>query len=76
LNLAVPRQSSSGFTLAESVWDDTAAIVTQAIYTQLLHNSVLDLNRAARALHHAIRQLRDADPEHPSTWAAFIHTGP
>ncbi|MGC4900479.1 CHAT domain-containing protein [Micromonospora echinospora] len=30
----------------------------------------------ARALHHAVRRLRDAYPNKPSIWAPFVHLGP
>jgi CHAT domain-containing protein len=36
----------------------------------------VDVSRAAVALHHATRRLRDRYPGSPATWAAHIHTGP
>ena len=36
----------------------------------------VDLSRAAVALHHATRRLRDRYPDSPTTWAGHIHTGP
>jgi hypothetical protein len=35
----------------------------------------LDTGRAARALHYAIRTLRDNDRSTPSLWAAYVHAG-
>jgi hypothetical protein len=34
-----------------------------------------DPGRAAQALHHAVRKLRDTAPTLPSRWAAYIHSG-
>jgi hypothetical protein len=59
-----------------SVWDDSAATITTGLYPQLLHNGNLDTRTAANALHHTTRTLRDTNPNRPSTWAPFIHTGP
>jgi CHAT domain-containing protein len=36
----------------------------------------VDVSRAAAALHHATRRLRDRYPNLPAIWAAHIHTGP
>jgi hypothetical protein len=35
----------------------------------------LDTSRAARALHGAVRLLREQYPSTPSMWAAYIHAG-
>ena len=36
----------------------------------------VDVSRAAVALHHATRRLRDRYPGSPAIWAGHIHTGP
>lgn len=59
-----------------SVWDTTAATITQDLYPQLIRGDGLDPTDTAHALHHTIRKLRDTQPERPSTWAPFIHIGP
>jgi len=57
--------------------DDRLALeVADGFYTALHTGSgALDTSRAAAALHQAVRQLRDALPEMPSLWGAFLHAG-
>jgi CHAT domain-containing protein len=60
-----------------SVYDRTAADVAEAVYRELVVDGVPRPQRSAAALHHAVRQLRDDDPElGPSAWTPFIHIGP
>jgi len=58
--------------------DTTAVTVADTFYTHLhTHpdDPTPDTNRAAHALHHAIRALRDQYPNLPSLWAAYLHAG-
>ncbi|MGE6955128.1 CHAT domain-containing protein, partial [Staphylococcus capitis] len=59
-----------------SVWDTSAATITADLYPQLLRHGSLSTHNAAGALHRTTRALRDTSPDHPTTWAPFIHTGP
>jgi hypothetical protein len=59
-----------------SVWDASAADVTEHVYPRLVEDGRLNSRHAAEALHHAIRQLRDANPYRPSRWVPFLHAGP
>lgn len=59
-----------------SVYDDTAADVAQAVYRDMAATGSLDPGRSARALHDAVRGLRDSGQVPPSAWAPFTHTGP
>ena len=59
-----------------SVWDDSAASITQHLYPQLQRNGTFDPTTSAEALHHAVHQLRSSQPGRPSTWIPFIHIGP
>ncbi|MBA2807063.1 CHAT domain-containing protein [Streptomyces sp. KM273126] len=61
---------------AQWVVDDTCALrVAEAFYTGLRSTTGLDPTRAARALHEAVRQLRQQNGD-PLWWAAYVHTGP
>ena len=56
--------------------DRTAAQTARDFYTALrTDEGSLDTGRAARALHQAVRDLRDAFPRSPSLWAAYLHAG-
>ncbi|MGW8366346.1 CHAT domain-containing protein [Streptomyces wedmorensis] len=61
-----------------SLWeiDDTVALrVAERVYAGLgAPEPVAD--RAAHALHDAVRETRDRYPSTPSLWAAYIHVGP
>ncbi|MFF7241758.1 CHAT domain-containing protein [Streptomyces collinus] len=59
-----------------SVRDDVAADVAEKVYRELWQDDVFRPDRAATALHGAIRSLRDASPHEPSHWMSFTHTGP
>lgn len=59
-----------------SVWDRDAARVARAVYQAVAPGGVLHADGAARALHHAVRDLRAARPGRPSAWTPFTHTGP
>jgi hypothetical protein len=56
--------------------DSTAADIARLVYDELVTDSVLDADRSAIALHHAVKHQRDQNPLKPSLWARYIHTGP
>jgi tetratricopeptide (TPR) repeat protein len=59
-----------------SVPDAAAAHVADAVYSQLAADGRLRADGASEALHHAVREMRDARPSRPSLWAPFVHSGP
>ncbi|MDI3417777.1 CHAT domain-containing protein [Streptomyces luteolus] len=63
-----------------SLWhvDDTiGAGVARSVYEALAAgDGGLDVDRAAEALHAAVRALRDTYPRTPSLWACQVHAGP
>ncbi|GLY38403.1 hypothetical protein Amsp01_044270 [Amycolatopsis sp. NBRC 101858] len=56
--------------------DSIAVRVAKMVYDRLSHNGELHSDRAAHALHEAVRALRARYPQHPHVWAPFIHSGP
>jgi hypothetical protein len=59
-----------------SVYDRAAAEVTRMVYADLAPSGQLVPARSARALHTAVRHLRDTKRTTPSWWIPFIHIGP
>jgi len=59
-----------------SVHDSTAADVVRAVYTDLTVTGAFEPDRAAYALHDAVRALRDMPGLPSSAWTPFTHTGP
>jgi CHAT domain-containing protein/tetratricopeptide (TPR) repeat protein len=59
-----------------SLSDGVAAQVSRGVYGRLVRDGVLYPDGAAAALHHTVRELREARPDQPSRWAPFIHSGP
>lgn len=59
-----------------TVYDQTAADVAEAVYGDLTSTGRFKPDRAALALHKAIRDLRDAKRLSASDWSPFTHTGP
>ncbi|MFF1872809.1 CHAT domain-containing protein [Kitasatospora herbaricolor] len=60
------------------IYDPIAVSVADSFYSHLRterDNNVPDVNRAAHALHDAVRALRDQHSNLPSLWAAYIHAG-
>lgn len=60
--------------------DPLAPTIADAFYARLSSASIasasaLDTGRAAEALHHTLRDLRDQYPDRPSLWGAYIHAG-
>jgi len=57
--------------------DDAVAVtIADAFYSSLRSpQGTLDTSRAAHALHHAVRAIRDDIPGTPSQWAAYLHAG-
>ncbi|WP_203909199.1 CHAT domain-containing protein [Rhizocola hellebori] len=52
-----------------------SATVAEAVYPALVHNGVVVSDRAAAALHHAVRSLRDGGTG-LADWLPFVHYGP
>jgi CHAT domain-containing protein len=71
---------SSAFLLAgypESVgtlWEVESTRIG-AFLSGFYNRALADGSSAALALHHTVRELRDAAPDRPHTWAAYIHAG-
>ncbi|MDQ0710647.1 hypothetical protein QFZ55_000099 [Streptomyces luteogriseus] len=59
-----------------SVYDDIAADVAAQVYRDLTSTGRFEPGSAARALHTAVRRLRDEQRAAPGDWAPFTHTGP
>jgi CHAT domain-containing protein len=64
-----------------SIMDDDAPLVAGEVYSHLVRGQHLDSTRAAYALHHAVRRLRDRleesgdGPSSFASWVPFIHVG-
>jgi CHAT domain-containing protein len=58
-----------------TIADSPAPDIADAFYTALTRDGTPDRARAAQALHHATRTLRQADPTSPLLWAPYIHLG-
>lgn len=59
------------------VSDLVAVRLTELVYEQLTEDGTVApaLDRAAHALHHAVRELRKIYPGEPQYWAGFVHVG-
>jgi hypothetical protein len=58
--------------------DQVAVQIAEAFYDRIIGEQPgpgLNASNAARALHEAVRELRDAFPATPSLWASHIHAG-
>ncbi|MFM9700224.1 CHAT domain-containing protein [Streptomyces europaeiscabiei] len=56
--------------------DARAVQIADHFYTEIRNGEgVFDSDRAAFALHRAVRKLRDRMPQAPFLWAAFVHAG-
>jgi CHAT domain-containing protein len=58
-----------------SIADPVAAAVARSVYDDIT-TPAPDAGKTAEALHKAIREVRDANPDTPAIWAAHIHVGP
>jgi hypothetical protein len=58
-----------------SIADAPAPRIADILYTALTKNGHPDPENAARALHDAVRQLREEYPADPQLWAPYIHLG-
>ncbi|MEV6811753.1 CHAT domain-containing protein [Micromonospora sp. NPDC051296] len=62
-----------------ALWSISDAVTVQLcadLYAGLAVPGGIDPDRAASALHHAVRQLRAALPGLPELWASYVHIGP
>jgi hypothetical protein len=58
------------------IYDTTAAAVAAGFYAGLRTAAgELDTDQAARALHDAVRAIRDMYPRFPVLWAGYLHVG-
>ncbi|AYG78762.1 hypothetical protein DWB77_00870 [Streptomyces hundungensis] len=55
--------------------DDAASDLTERMYSDLFQHEPLDARDTAPALHRAVRDMRNASPYRPSTWASVVHLG-
>jgi CHAT domain-containing protein len=58
-----------------SISDPIAAAVARSVYDDIT-TPAPDADKAAEALHNAVRDVREANPDTPAIWAAHIHVGP
>ena len=75
-----PRSSFAGSRhVIGTLWDvgnAVAADIAATFYTGLRTSTgIIDTDRAAFALHHAVRAVRDKFPHTPSLWASHLHAG-
>jgi CHAT domain-containing protein len=59
-----------------SVYDQAAANLTRMVYDDLAKSGQLASANSAKALHSAVRHLRDTNRTRPAWWIPFIHIGP
>ncbi|MFI6277286.1 CHAT domain-containing protein [Streptomyces sp. NPDC050988] len=59
-----------------NVPDRAASTIADAFYKSLARQAIPPAAGIPTALHHAVRQMRDAEAHLPSRWAAHYHTGP
>jgi CHAT domain-containing protein len=83
IHLATAFQLAGFPPMIGTLWpisDDYATLIATAFYDHLRTSdtstdALLDTGRAAHALHHTIRRLRDDLPILPAIWAAHLHAG-
>ncbi|MGV9214719.1 CHAT domain-containing protein [Micromonospora sp. RB23] len=62
-----------------ALWSISDALTVRLcadLYDGLAVDGGIEADRAAVALHAAVRRLRAALPDHPDTWAGYAHLGP
>ncbi|MCA1705984.1 MAG: CHAT domain-containing protein [Actinobacteria bacterium] len=59
-----------------TVMDSTAAKIAGEVYRSVAADGLLQSDRAAVALHDAVRKVRAAEQDQPGLWAPFVHIGP
>jgi tetratricopeptide (TPR) repeat protein len=64
-----PIQDAPGADVADRLYRHLGASLGTGV-------EAADETDVARALHSAVRELRDAHPDHPDIWASHIHLGP
>ena len=79
ITLAAALQNAGWQHVIGTLWtvlDSAATRITRYTYHALVVGGRLDPSRAAQALHRAVHNLRDEEPDTPSTWVPFVHIGP
>jgi hypothetical protein len=59
-----------------SIRDDVGTVAFDRLYRAMAVGGGLEVDRAPRALHGVVRELRDEYLDMPRLWAPFIHVGP
>jgi len=59
-----------------TIADSPAPDVVDGVYATLSANGTPEAEQTARALHQAVRDLREQDPTNPLLWAPYTHIGP
>lgn len=59
-----------------SVYDSTAAEVSEGVYRRIVDGGALKVDRSSYALHEAVRVIRDSGEHSLSAWMPFVHIGP
>ncbi|UOZ11348.1 CHAT domain-containing protein [Amycolatopsis sp. WQ 127309] len=79
INLAAGMQFAGYRHVIGTLWSvaDTATVrVARDVYDALARDGELDAAGSAKALHAAVRALRNRHPGTPSMWAPYLHVGP
>lgn len=79
IHLTAAMQHSGWRHVIGTLWnveDRAAVVVASQVYSRIVRDGVLDPSDSARALHEAVRVLRDEDPADTARWSRFIHSGP
>jgi len=58
-----------------TIADSPAPDVVDGVYATLSANGTPEAEQTARALHQAVRDLREQDPTNPLLWAPYTHIG-
>ncbi|MFJ4091696.1 CHAT domain-containing protein [Kitasatospora sp. NPDC089913] len=79
IHLAAALQLAGVRQVVASLWqtvdDDLMGTAVRLIYDGLVVDGTLRPDRAARAVHEALRTLRAQNPDRPMLWAPYVHFG-
>ena len=59
-----------------SIHDSAAPTVADLVYAEIFDDGKLLVDRIPYALHHAVKHLRNQNPDNFMAWMPFIHMGP